>query len=165
MKNLKSTIMNSLNIVFAILMYIFMSQSYLDSFLVSVSGYDTLGDAKFFEGDSTEIMIALSNLLILILISLIVLISIYSLLCNFGVIKKSTKLANFLNIILGIATFVFAMISLFCMVGYINQNEITKNTLDIGWAIIVNMVVALFLLVSTILASKFSSNSKGKRKK
>lgn len=175
MKNLKSNIVCFLNLVMALLIYVFMSQSYLhigtdtgsiiDRASTDITGYQMLGDANYFEGNSTQVMIAVSNLLVLIFVSLLVLISLYTMLCNFGVIKKSTKLANFINIALGLLTFVFALIAMFSIVSLVNDNEISSNLSSVGWASIVNFVVSIVLVVTTILAYFFSKQTKSKKRR
>ena len=124
------------------------------------NGYDIIGN--FFEGDGTQVMMALSNLIIAILAGVMILVSIYGMLVGFGVIKKSKALGfvNFLNIIFSIAFVVFSAISLFCTVGYVGDNSGSiggvSGGMEIGWAVIVNFCLAVVSIITTILASKFS---------
>lgn len=164
MKNLKSNLMYLANIILGILTYVFLSQSYIGAGVSShegyISGYDTI--AHYFDGNGTQVMMAISNLLVAILAGLLILSSIYCLLVSLGTVKKSKtfKLMNFANIILSLAFVVFSAISLFCTVGLVNDSsgEIFGVSLGsrIGWAVIVNFVLSILTLLTSILGSKYS---------
>ena len=161
MKNLKASIMYFINLVFGVLMYVFLSQSYisisfLDNTRTLANGYEII--ENYFEGNGTEVMMALSNLIVAILAGVIILTSIYSLLVCFGAVKKSKAfgLVNFVSIIVSIALAVFAGISLFCTVGHLDGMSTEGNGLVIGWAVIVNFVIAVIAIVTSVWATKFS---------
>ena len=165
MKNLKANLMYLLNLVFGVLIYVFLSQSYID-LSASIGGYNEKSQvangydiiANYFEGSGTEVMMALSNLVVAILAGVLILASIYCMLVSFGVVKKSKAIGavNFLNIILSIALAVMAAISLFCTVGELDGLSSGGTGFTIGWAVIVNFVVTVITIVTSILASKFS---------
>lgn len=165
MKSLKTKIMYIVNIVLAVLMYVFLSQSYITytyDFGVSsgseklLSGYDIIN--HYFEGEGAEVMMALSNLLVTILCAVVILISIYGLLVSFGVIKESkfTKLANLINVIVSVALVIFGAISLICTFIHLDGASSGGNGLVVGWAVILNLILGLVTLVTSILASKFA---------
>ena len=169
MKNLKTSLMYIANIIIGVLTYVFLSQSYLSlggnagdygGELGSANGYDII--KNFFEGNGTEVMMALSNLIVAILAGVLILSSIYCLLVGFGAIKKSKaiKMFNFINIIVSLALVVFGAISLFCTVGYVGDNSFKNDYLSlgysVGWAVIVNFVIAVVALVTSYLGSRFS---------
>ena len=161
MKSLKTKLMYTANIVLAILMFVFLSQSYITLSYNSestqlLSGYDII--EHYFEGEGAEIMMALSNLFVTILCAVIILISIYGLLVSFGVVKESkiTKLANTINVILSICLFVFGVISLICTFIHLDGASSGGNGLVVGWAVILNLILGLVTLITSILASKFA---------
>lgn len=161
MKNLKANLMYFFNLVVGVLTYVFLSQTYIGAgegrlYTQIANGYDIIGN--FFEGNGTEVMMALSNLIVAILAGVMILTSIYCMLVSFGAVKKSNAFGfvNFLNIIFSIALAVFAAISLFCTVGYVGGDMQQLLTYSTGWAVIVNFCLAVVSIVTTILASKFS---------
>lgn len=79
-------------------------------------------------------------------------------LVSFGVVKKSKgfKLVNFINVILSLALVVFGAISLFCTVGYVGGDLQQALQYSTGWAVIVNFVIAVLAIVTSILGMKFS---------
>lgn len=161
MKNLKTSLMYIANIVIGVLTYVFLSQSYITLNIGGESssianGYDIIGN--YFEGNGTQVMMALSNLVVAILAGVLILSSIYCLLVSFGVVKKSKgiKFANFTNIILSLALVVFGAISLFCTVGDLSELSSDGNGFVVGWAVIVNFVIAVVALVTSYLGYRFS---------
>ena len=169
MKNLKTSLMYIANIIIGVLTYVFLSQSYL-SFggsigeyggnLDSINGYDIIGN--YFDGNGTQVMMALSNLIVAILAGVLIVSSIYCMLVSFGVIKKSKaiKMFNFINIIVSLALVVFGAISLFCTVGFANDHSASGDYVSAGystgWAVIVNFVIAVVALVNSYLGYRFS---------
>lgn len=170
MKNLKTSLMYIANIIIGVLTYVFLSQSYIGGqFSIegvggisgsTVSGYDII--ANYFDGNGTQVMMAISNLVVAILAGVLILSSIYCMLVSFGAIKKSKaiKMVNFINIIASLALVVFGAISLFCTIGYVNDNsvdnEIFSAGAEIGWAVIVNLVISVVALVTSFLGQRFS---------
>ena len=160
MKSLKTKIMYIVNIVLAVLGYIFMSQAYMaykgESFGLDTdaSGYDMIG----FEGNGTSDMVAVSNILVCIFLAVLILASIYGLLVSFGAIKDSkfTKIAYMLNGISAVIFFVFSAIAMICIFVNIADTPIMKDTCTAGWAVILNLILGLVTLVTSILASKFA---------
>ena len=162
MKSLKTKIMYIVNIVLAVLGYIFMSQAYVaykgDTFGFDVdfnaSGYDLIG----FEGNGTSDMIAVSNIFVCIFLAVLILASIYGLLVSFGAVKDSkfTKIANMLNVISAVIFFVFSVIAMICIFVNIADTPIMKDTYTAGWAVILNLILGLVTLVTSILASNFA---------
>lgn len=161
MKSLKTKIMYIANIVLAVLGYIFMSQAYVaykgDTFGFDVdlnaSGYDMIG----FEGNGTLDMIAVSNIFVCIFLAVLILASIYGLLVSFGAVKDSkfTKIANILNVISAVIFFVFSAIAMICI--FVNiADENIEEFFTAGWAVILNLILGLVTLVTSILASKFA---------
>ena len=169
MKNFKLALVSFFNIALGVLIFVFLSQSYIaigeGRLQQNITGYDIIGN--YFDGNSTQVMMALSNLIVAILAGVMILMAIYFLLVAIGVIKsgKALKLVNFINIIFAIALFAFAAIGLFCTVGEVNSNELSKNLSKVGWANIVNMIVGFAMLVAAILSYMFSKGAKKKRKK
>ncbi len=161
MKNLKSNLMNFANIVIGILVYVFLSQTYIGSgegklYFEVANGYDIIGN--YFKGNGTEVMMALSNLIVAIFAGILILTSIYLILINLGAFKKSKsfKQVNFINIIISIILAIFSAISLFCTVGYVNGDLQKVFAYSVGWAIIVNFIMSIATIITTILSSKFS---------
>ena len=160
MKSLKTKIMYIANIVLAVLGYIFMSQAYMAykgesfGFDTDTSGYDMIG----FEGNGTSDMVAISNILVCIFLAVLILASIYGLLVSFGAVKDSkfTKIANMLNVISAVIFFVFSVIAMICIFVNIADTPIMKDTYTAGWAVILNLILGLVTLVTSILASKFA---------
>ena len=159
MKSLKTKIMYIANIVLAVLGYIFMSQAYMAykgesfGFDTDTSGYDMIG----FEGNGTSDMVAISNILVCIFLAVLILASIYGLLVSFGAIKDSkfTKIANMLNVISAVIFFVFSAIAMICI--FVNIADVNMEELfTAGWAVILNLILGLVTLVTSILASKFA---------
>lgn len=159
MKSLKTKIMYIVNIVLAVLGYIFMSQAYMAykgesfGFDTDASGYDMIG----FEGNGTSDMVAISNILVCIFLAVLILASIYGLLVSFGAIKDSkfTKIANMLNVISAVIFFVFSAIAMICI--FVNIADVNMEELfTAGWAVILNLILGLVTLVTSILASKFA---------
>ncbi len=159
MKSLKTKIMYIVNIVLAVLGYIFMSQAYMAykgesfGFDTDTSGYDMIG----FEGNGTSDMVAISNILVCIFLAVLILASIYGLLVSFGAIKDSkfTKIANMLNVISAVIFFVFSAIAMICI--FVNIADVNMEELfTAGWAVILNLILGLVTLVTSILASKFA---------
>lgn len=169
MKNLKLNLMYLFNIIIGVLLYVFLSQAYLTFKVESPFGNDNTSASNgydiiknYFDGNGTEVMMALSNLLVAILAGLLILTSIYCLIVSLGGIKKSKayKFVNFINVILALAIVVFAAISLFCTIAEANDNSLSmggySTGLSVGWAVIVNLVISVFTILTTILAIKFS---------
>lgn len=161
MKNMKSTLMYLLNIILAVLTFVFLSQSYIafdiaGRNLGNVTGYDIIGN--YFEGNGTQVMMALSNLIVAIIAGLVILTSIYCLFATSGVIKKPKAfgLIKTITTLLSIASLVFAAISLFCTIGEISDLSQGDTGYKIGWAIIVNLVLSVILPISSFLGAKFS---------
>lgn len=161
MKNAKSGLMYLFNVIVGVLTFVFLSQTYIGAgegrlFVSVANGYDIIGN--FFEGNGTEVMMALSNLLVAILAGVLILTSFYCMLVSFGVVKKSKgfKLVNFINVILSLALVVFGAISLFCTVGYVGGDLRQALQYSTGWAVIVNFVIAVLAIVTSILGMKFS---------
>lgn len=159
MKSLKTKIMYIVNIVLAVLGYIFMSQAYMaykgESFGLDTdaSGYDMIG----FEGNGTSDMVAISNILVCIFLAVLILASIYGLLVSFGAVKDSkfTKIANILNVISAVIFFVFSAIAMICI--FVNIADVNmEEFFTAGWAVILNLILGLVTLVTSILASKFA---------
>ena len=159
MKSLKTKIMYIANIVLAVLGYIFMSQAYMAykgesfGFDTDASGYDMIG----FEGNGTSDMVAISNILVCIFLAVLILASIYGLLVSFGAIKDSkfTKIANMMNVISAVIFFVFSAIAMICI--FVNIADVNMEELfTAGWAVILNLILGLVTLVTSILASKFA---------
>lgn len=169
MKNFKLNLMYILNIIFGVLIYVFLSQSYIaigeGRFQQNITGYDVIGN--YFDGNSTEVMMALSNLLVAILAGVIILISIYGLLASMGIVKsgKAVKIVNFVNIVSSLILFAFAAIGLFCTLGETDSNVIVENVSKVGWANIVNMIIGLLMLIASILSYVFAKGTKKKKKK
>lgn len=161
MKNLKTSLMYIANIIIGVLTYVFLSQSYI-TFSVGngsrsvANGYDIIGN--YFDGNGTQVMMALSNLVVAILAGVLILSSIYCMLVSFGVIKKSKaiKMFNFINIIVSLALVVFGAISLFCTVGDLADLSSDGNGFVVGWAVIVNFVISVVALVTSYLGYRFS---------
>ena len=159
MKSLKTKIMYIVNIVLAVLGYIFMSQAYMAykgesfGFDTDTSGYDMIG----FEGNGTSDMVAISNILVCIFLAVLILASIYGLLVSFGAIKDSkfTKIANMLNVISAVIFFVFSVIAMICIFANIADAHM-EELFTAGWAVILNLILGLVTLVTSILASKFA---------
>lgn len=159
MKSLKTKLMYIVNIVLAVLGYIFMSQAYMAykgesfGFDTDASGYDMIG----FEGNGTSDMVAISNILVCIFLAVLILASIYGLLVSFGAIKDSkfTKIANILNVISAVIFFVFSAIAMICI--FVNIADVNMEELfTAGWAVILNLILGLVTLITSILASKFA---------
>ena len=81
---------------------------------------------NYFTKSGAEFMMALANLIVAILAGLIILISLYSLLVNFGVIKLPNTLlkTSIISITLSAALIIFTSISLFCIVGTSEVNHL-----------------------------------------
>lgn len=165
MKNLKSNLMYALNIIIGVLTYVFLSQSYitLNASLGNFGGNTSIANgyeiiSNYFEGDGTEVMMALSNLIVAILACILILSSIYCMLVNFGVLKKSKaiKISNFINIIVSLALVVFGAISLFCTLGHLDGLSSDGNGFIVGWAVIVNFVISTVALLTSFLGLRFS---------
>ena len=159
MKSLKTKIMYIVNIVLAVLGYIFMSQAYMAykgesfGFDTDASGYDMIS----FEGNGTSDIVAISNILVCIFLAVLIVASIYGLLVSFGAIKDSkfTKIANMLNVISAVIFFVFSAIAMICI--FINIADVNMEELfTAGWAVILNLILGLVTLVTSILVSKFA---------
>lgn len=121
--------LNFCGILIGILTYVFLSQPYQDYIysigpLTSTSGYYMIGN--YFTKSGAEFMMALANLIVAILAGLIILISLYSLLVNFGVIKLPNTLlkTSIISITLSAALIIFTSISLFCIVGTSEVNHL-----------------------------------------
>ena len=145
-------------ILIGILTYVFLSQPYQD-YIYSIgpltstvrpySRYYMIGN--YFTESGAEFMMALANLIVAILAGLIILISLYSLLVNFGVIKLPNTLlkTSIISITLSAALIIFTSISLFCIVGTSDGQSFSGNGLKVGWSVIVNFRVSfLFLIIS-----------------
>lgn len=143
--------------------YVFLSQLYQDyiysigpltSSVTPYSGYYIIGN--YFTESGAEFMMALANLIIAILAGLIILISLYSLLVNFGVIKLPNTLlkTSIISITLSAALIIFTSISLFCIAGTSDGQSFSGNGLKVGWSVIVNFIV--FFLFDNINAYFFS---------
>lgn len=165
MKNLKTSLMYIANIIIGVLTYVFLSQSYITLNFNSglgggseplLSGYDII--ANYFDGDGTQVMMALSNLVVAILAGVLILSSIYCMLVSFGAIKKSKaiKMFNFINIIVSLALVVFGAISLFCTIGHLDGLSSDGVGIVVGWAVIVNLVISVVALVTSYLGYRFS---------
>ena len=159
MKSLKTKIMYIVNIVLAVLGYIFMSQAYMAykgesfGFDTDASGYDMIS----FEGNGTSDMVAISNILVCIFLAVLIVASIEGLLVSFGAIKDSkfTKIANMLNVISAVIFFVFSAIAMICI--FVNIADVNMEELfTAGWAVILNLILGLVTLVTSILVSKFA---------
>ena len=170
MKSMKFSLSYIGNILLATLIYIFLGQPYIKGGfsagiyvdLGSINGYDIIGN--YFDGNSTQVMMALSNLFVAIFAGLVILLSIYGLLVSTGIVKtKAVKLLNLINVGLSLIVFVFAAIGLFCTVGETDSNAISQNTTEVGWANIVNLVVGFIVLIVSVIAFCSAKKKKGKR--
>ena len=156
MKNKNLIMLNFCGILIGILTFVFLSQPYQD-YIYSIgpltssvrpySGYYMIGN--YFTESGAEFMMALANLIVAILAGLIILISLYSLLVNFGVIKLPNTLlkTSIISITLSAALIIFTSISLFCIVGTSDGQSFSGNGLKVGWSVIVNFIVSFFSLI------------------
>lgn len=175
MKKLVSNLMNIVAIVISVLTYIFLSQAHLtmtvDSVLGSASesaanGYDII--QNFVDAsDSKEVMVAVSLIFVTIFAAFIILCATINLLANFGIIKsaKISRMSNFVNIASAVIMFVFCAIGMFIMVDLCKTGvEFTgfSAKATVGWAFILNFILALGAVLATIFASL---TSKGKKRK
>ena len=168
MKNLKTSLMYIANIIIGVLTYVFLSQSYIGGHVDlgilgsysgdMLSGYDII--ANYFDGNGTQVMMALSNLVVAILAGVLILSSIYCMLVSFGAIKKSKaiKMFNFINIIVSLALVVFGAISLFCTIGHLDGLSSDGDGIVVGWAVIVNLVISVVALVTSYFGYGFSKD-------
>ena len=93
----------------------------------------------------------------LVVLAVLIVASIYGLLVSFGAIKDSkfTKIANMLNVISAVIFFVFSAIAMICI--FVNIADVNMEELfTAGWAVILNLILGLVTLVTSILASKFA---------
>lgn len=174
MKDLKVTLLYVVNILMGILTYVFLSQPYMSTTtmgsglgLANQSGYDII-DSLFTSsgGTGTEVMLALSTFLVSIFAGVLIIASIYNLLVSFDVVKNSkfTKVANIVNLVATAVLVAFGVIALSCDAANINNTLVNnvvpmENLYNVGWAVIVNLVMAVIALVSSVLGYLFSKKS------
>ena len=177
MKNLKNVILNLSTIVIGALMLIFLSQPHflLDGVVASYtsSGYDLLN----FDGQSIDVFIAVSILMVIIFVCILMLNSIIGLLENFGVIKnkKVLKINRYIACISSVLVLLFAMFT----IGGIGYRASTATKFNIagiefdvgelaplsaGWAAILNFILAIALLAVVLLNKTKNVKTKSKRK-
>lgn len=174
MKDLKVTLLYVVNILMGILTYVFLSQPYMSTTtmgsglgLANQSGYDII-DSLFTSsgGTGTEVMLALSTFLVSIFAGVLIIASIYNLLVSFDVVKNSkfTKVANIVNLVATAVLVAFGVIALSCDAANINNTLVNnvvpmENLYNVGWAVIVNLVMAVIALVSSVFGYLFSKKS------
>ena len=145
MKNLNSTLTNGPLIVLAVLTFIFMSQAYYTTTVGVANGFDLMdaGDmpAKYQ-------LLAASNIIACVLVSLIIVVAVVSLLVDYGVIKnkKLAKIINIVNVVLASLLLIFSICAISAMASIVSDfNAMSANFCSIGWALIVNLIVAVLM--------------------
>ncbi len=156
MKDAKTTIMHAVNLVVGVLTYVFLSQPYMAAKVAGYpvsSGYDLI-DGLFNStgGTAASTMMALSTFFVSIIAGLLIISSIYGLLVSFDVVKndKHTKIFKIVDLVLTSLLVVFGMIALICTGAYISETVGFSTLFAIGWAVIVNFVIAILALAASV---------------
>ncbi len=153
MKNTKSFICNTLIAVVSVLFLVFMSQAHFTLGESYASGYDCI---DFSASDAKVTFMALGLLFGVIISCVMLLTSIYGILRNFNVIKanKADKIVKIVNVVLASVLVFFMFLALImdiCIVAEMNE---FLAIYSIGWAIAVNFVLVIGVLVASILDRK-----------
>lgn len=144
MKNKVSNILfNVLMIICPVLMYVFMSQSYMTTKTILgknlwASGYDQIS----FDGEAAFDMNAVCLIVVSIFAGILILASLYSLVRG----NKTEKFIGIIKLVSVIVLVVAALISVVCLASQANEFVL------VGWAAIVNLVIAVVALVSYVLS-------------
>ncbi len=161
MKNLKHVLMNVVLLVCPVLFFVFMSQSYVTVSAGSLgsgsaaNGYDLIT----FEGSGVHDFHAVCLILLCIFSAVLILISLISLLGDFGVLKtkKFEKLIGGIKI----ASVLVLLVTTVASLSVVASELVTGSTIVAGWAVIVNMILAIVLtlgyaiyLVSNLMKRK-----------
>ena len=156
---LKSLITNGVLFVISVLVFIFMSQAYANAdygmFTITGTGYDVID----FAGGANADFLAVCNIFVLILAGLLIVAAVFNVLVAFGIVKneKLAKIMNYVTFGLAVALAVFAVLSLIMDVVNINDTNklIGLDIVKIGWACIVNLVLAVVAVVAVVLEKLF----------
>lgn len=155
MKGAKTTIMHAVNLIVGVLAYIFLSQPYIAAKVAGYpvnNGYDII-DGLFNStgGTAASTMMALSTFLVSIVAGLLIISSIYGLLASFDIVKndKLTKVFKIIDLVLAALLAAFGMIALICTGAYISENLGYSTLFAIGWAVVVNFVIAILSLAAS----------------
>lgn len=160
MKNLKHVLMNLLLLVCPVLLFVFMSQPYL-TVSAGILGGGSSNGYEFidFGADGVHDFHAVCLILLCIFAGILIVTSLVSLLGNFGVLKtkKYEKLIGGIKIASVLVLLITTVVSL----SVISSEFVTGSTIVAGWAVIVNMVLAILLtlgytiyLVSNLMKRK-----------
>lgn len=145
MKNLKHVLMNVVLLVCPLLFFAFMSQPYVTVSAGSLgSGTLTNGyDLITFEGGGVHDFHAVCLILLCVFSALLFLTSLISLLGNFGVLKtkKFEKLLGGIKI----ASVLVLLVTTVASLSVISSEFVKGSTIVAGWAVIVNMIIAIVL--------------------
>lgn len=156
---LKSLLTNGALVLFAVLVFVFMSQAYATVgagfYSSAANGYDMID----FIGDSKADFLAVSNIFVLVVAGLLAVAAIINILVACGVIKneKLAKVMKVVTLALTIALAVFALLAM--IMDIVNINDANKlmgvDAMKLGWAVIVNLVLAVLAVVVAVLQKVF----------
>ncbi len=163
MKNLKSLITNVALLVFGVLTFVFMSQAYLTGSYAGIT-YSTNGfDMIDFSANVAKYdLLAISNVFVCLFVALVMVVAIANLLVSFGVIKneKVAKILNIVSVVSAVLMLVFAVCAIASLASIVSDVNKLRNVYSIGWACILNVVLAALTLV--VCAFEFVSSRKSK---
>ncbi len=167
MKKFLSTIMNGAAIVLSVLLFVFLSQPHITRDMsittLNTTGYDMI--EHYVEGNSNQVMIAVSLIFISILAAVIILCAILNILVNMGLIKnnKVGRIINLINIVSSIVMFVFALIAIILVGVEVSDANQLAEISSVGWGLILNFIISFAMMIITYLAYRFGPQTK-KRK-
>ena len=160
MKNLKLFLINCGVILLSVLTLVFLSQGYEKWTLLGkdiyASGYDMI---DFGSNDGRADMTALSNILVIVFVSLLIIIAIFNILKDCGVIKigkKANKVVAFIEVAVAALAVVFTVVALGCVASLVGE---MGSAFSVGWALIVNLVISVFIAVFAV-ASLLGANKR-----
>lgn len=160
MKNLKKIIIDVIMLICPILLYVFMSQSYVVG-NVSILGQSTQGslasgfDLINFEGNDAATFNAVCLLLTCIFAGILMLSALVSLLADFKIIKNNmvVKAVSILKFISIVVIFITTIASLIYVASeYSKQVGVEGANISAGadWAVIVNMILGFVLVIAWV---------------
>ncbi len=151
MKNLKSVLVNAAVALVGVLFLVFMSQAY-ETIKVfdtqTISGYDLTKTTNFDLMDSKTKYMVVAGIFTIVFVCVLLLVSILNILTSLEVIK-SEKVAKILNIVNVVAS-ALIVVFIVSVLGIVADQLSGSPVASVGWALILNMILAVVALALTV---------------
>lgn len=141
-KKVSNIVFNTIMALCPVLMYVFMSQAYLTMSLGRLSTSENGYNCISFDGEAALDMNAVCLIVISVFAAILIIASLYSLFRG----AKTEKFVGIIKLVSVVVIAVAALISVICLATEVNE------LVSVGWAAIVNLIVAVIAVVAYILS-------------